>query len=85
MKYALGFCLALLCPFAFAAPLGSLDGLVTLLIYIVVLGLIFWLLWWFIGFVGLPEPFNKVARVVIGLVAFILMLYVLVGLLPPLR
>lgn len=84
MKYALFTMLALIAGPVFAAPMG-IDGLVTLLIYIIVLGLIFWLVWWFIGYVGLPEPFNKVARVIIGLFAFVLLLYLLVGLLPPLR
>lgn len=83
MKLALFTLLAFFSPLALAAP--SVEGLITILIYLVVLGLILWLCWWFIGYVGLPEPFNKVARVLIGLVAFILLLYLLLGLLPPIR
>ncbi len=81
MKALLASILMFASPMAFAATM-SLDSLVTLLIYIVVLALIFWLIWWFIGYVGLPEPFNKVARVLIGLLAFVLMLYLLIGILP---
>ncbi len=55
----------------------DVSGLMHLLVLLVVGGLILWLFWWFIGYVGLPEPFNKVARVLIGLVALIF----LVGLL----
>ena len=50
-----------------------------LLIQLVILGLIFWVIWWFIGYVGIPEPFNKVLRVVVGLVALVLVVNVLLG------
>lgn len=66
---------------AFAGP--SIEGLIGLLVWLVIMGLIFWLLWWFIGYVGLPEPFNKVARVIVGLVAFIILIYLLLGILGP--
>lgn len=82
MKSAL-FSLLLLFPsLAFAAP--SVEGLIGLLIWLVVMGLIFWLIWWFLGVVGLPEPFNKVARVIVGLIAFLILLYLLLGMLGPL-
>lgn len=55
------------------------SGLLSLLITLVIGGLIFWLIWWFIGFVGLPEPFNKVAMVIIGLCALIFLIDVLLG------
>lgn len=81
MKY-LPALLMFVSPLAMAAP--SMEGIITALIWLVILGCIFWLAWWFIGFVGLPEPFNKVAHVLIGLAAFVLMMYFLLGLLPPL-
>lgn len=56
---------------------GSL--LLPLLVQIVIVGLICWLIWWFIGYVGLPEPFNKVARVLVGLVALIFLIDVLLS------
>ncbi len=56
------------------------SGLLSLLVTIVIVGLILWLCWWFIGYVGLPEPFNKVARVLIGLVALIFLINLLLGL-----
>lgn len=74
--------LLLFSPLALAASV-SIEGLISLLIWLVVMGLIFWLLWWFIGYIGLPEPFNKVARVLIGLVAFIILIYLLLGILGP--
>lgn len=54
--------------------------MIELLIQLVILGLIFWVIWWFIGYVGIPEPFNKVLRVVVGLVALILVINILLGL-----
>ncbi len=58
----------------------SLGGLVPILIELVIAGLILWLLWWFIGYVGLPEPFAKVARVIIALVAVIYLINLLLSL-----
>lgn len=55
-------------------------GLLSLLVTLVVVGLICWLVWWFIGYVGLPEPFNKVARVLVGLVALVFLINLLLGL-----
>lgn len=79
MKYALALCIALASPLALAASI-SLNGLLELVVYIVVVGLIFWCIWWFLGYVGVPEPFNKVIRVVIGLVALIIVINLLLGL-----
>lgn len=52
----------------------SMDSLLQSLIYVVIVGAIFWLVWWFIGYVGVPEPFNKVLRIVVGLVALVVMI-----------
>jgi uncharacterized membrane protein len=56
------------------------SGLVSLLVWLIVIGCIFVLLWWLIGYVGLPEPFNKVARVVVAVIAVLLLINVLLGL-----
>ncbi len=57
-------------------PLGALAMLV---VYVIVGGLIFGLLWWLIGYCGLPEPFNKVARVLIAVVAVVFLIMVLLS------
>lgn len=57
----------------------SAAALVNILIWIIILGCIFGLLWWLIGYVGLPEPFNKVARIVIAVVAVLVLINVLLG------
>jgi hypothetical protein len=55
------------------------SALLSWLVYLVVAGLVFWLLWWFIGYIGLPEPFNKVARVIIALFAVVFLINLLLG------
>lgn len=62
--------------------LAVVDGgsLVNLLVWIVVIGLVCWLLWWLISFIGLPEPFNKVIRVIIAVVAVIFLVNALLTL-----
>lgn len=78
MKYALA--LMLIAAPAFAETVGSGAGLIHLLVYLVVVGLIFWVIWWFVGYVGVPEPFNKVIRVILGLAALIIVVNLLLGL-----
>ena len=53
--------------------------LVHLLVWIIVVGAIFGLLWWLIDYVGLPAPFNKVAKVALAVVAVLLLINVLLG------
>jgi len=57
-------------------------GLISLLIWIIIVGCIFSLIWWLVAQLGLPEPFNKVARVVVALIAILLLLNVVFGLVP---
>ena len=55
------------------------STLLSLLVTLVVVGLIAWLCWWFIDFCGLPEPFNKVAKVLVALVVLIFLINMLLG------
>ena len=54
-------------------------NLINLLVVVIVLGLVFYVLWWLLGRIGLPEPFGKVAEVLLALVAVVLLLGVLFG------
>jgi hypothetical protein len=56
-----------------------MEGLIGLLVAVIVLGLVFYILWWLVGYIGLPEPFNKVAQVLIALVCVIVLLSLLFG------
>jgi len=49
------------------------------LIQLVVAGLIFWLLYWFLSQVALPEPFAKVARVILALVVVVFLINLLMS------
>ena len=62
-----------------------MTGILSLVVTIVLVGLIFWLLLWFIGTVGLPEPFNKVATVLVALCALIYLIGILTGQAPAFR
>lgn len=56
------------------------SNLISLVIYIVVIGLIFYVLWWGLAQIALPEPFDKIARVVVVVVAVLLLINALLGL-----
>ncbi len=55
------------------------SAMLSLLVMLVIVGLICWLVWWFIGYIGLPEPFNKVARVLVALFALVFLINLLLG------
>ena len=84
MKYgyagALAVLLGMLAAPAFGAASIGLEGLLSFIVYLVVVGLIFWVIWWFLSYVGVPEPFNKVIRVIMGLIALIIVVNLLLGL-----
>lgn len=60
-------------------------GLLSLLVTLVIVGLIFWLLYWFLGQVGLPEPFNKVALVILALAVVVYLIGLLTGQVPHIK
>jgi hypothetical protein len=67
---------------AFGGSGGNLstgNGLLGLLVQLVIVGLIIWLCLWFVSWVGIPEPFNKVIKVIIGLVCLVYLINVLLG------
>lgn len=64
---------------ALAASIG-LDGLINFVVHLIVVGLILWLLWWLIGYAGLPEPFSKIAHVVLAVIAVVILINLLLGL-----
>ncbi len=43
----------------------SLSGVVQLFIYLLVAGLVFWLLYFLINYIDPPEPFKKIALVLL--------------------
>lgn len=55
----------------------SIQGAVTVVVYLIVAGMIFWLLWFLINYIDPPEPFKKVASVIL----MVLGVLVLIGIL----
>ena len=58
----------------------SLSAAVTVIVYLIVAGIIFGLLWWLIGYCALPEPFNKVAHVILAVLAVLVVIFILLTL-----
>ena len=57
-----------------------MNELLSLVVWVIVAGAICALLWWLVDFIGLPEPFRKVAKGVIAVVAVIFLINLLLGL-----
>jgi uncharacterized membrane protein YhdT len=55
------------------------QELLSVLLYLVVWGLVLYVLWWGIGRLGLPEPFSKVATVVLVVLTVVVLLNLLFG------
>ena len=58
----------------------EVSSLLSLLVTLLIGGLIFWLIWWAIERAGLPEPFHKVAIVVVTFCAVAFLINLLLGL-----
>jgi len=58
----------------------SLSAAVMLIVYLLVAGLIFYLLHWLIGYVGIPDPFAKVARIILAILAVLVVIGLLLSL-----
>jgi len=54
-----------------------IEGLIHLVIYLIVIGVIIWLLTYLVDAVPLPEPFARVAKVVILVVGILIVILLL--------
>lgn len=57
----------------------SIQGAVNIIVYLVVAGLIFWLLWWLVNYVAPPEPFRKIANVILAILAVLVIIGILLS------
>jgi len=55
----------------------TLEALIAVVIYIIVAGAICWLLWWLVTYLGIPEPFAKIARGIIAVVGVLVLITLL--------
>lgn len=51
------------------------ESLISLLIVVLIVGIVVWLALWAIGELGVPEPFNRIARVLVVVIACLIILY----------
>lgn len=58
----------------------SLQAVVYFVVYLVVAGLIFWLLFWLLDYLRPPEPFYKVGRVILAVLAVLVAISILLSL-----
>jgi hypothetical protein len=58
----------------------SIGGLINLLIYVVIVGLLVWLALYVISIIPLPAPFGQVAKVIIYVIAILIVILLLLGL-----
>jgi hypothetical protein len=55
-------------------PNGNRGGVIGTLIYLACVGLVFWLLWWLIGYLALPMPFSKIALAVLAIAGVVVLI-----------
>jgi hypothetical protein len=58
----------------------SLSAAVSVIVYLLIVGCVFGLLWWLIGYIAPPEPFRKVANVVLAILAVLVVIGILISL-----
>lgn len=58
----------------------SISGAVSVVTTLIIAGLIFWLLWWLVDYCKIPEPFNKVARIILAVLAVLVCIGLLLSL-----
>ncbi len=58
----------------------DMQSLVQVVVWIIVIGSVFALLWWLIGYAGLPAPFDKFARIFLAVVAVLIIINFMLGL-----
>lgn len=54
--------------------------MIDLLIYVIVLALVIGLAYWLVDYLPVPDPLNKILKVVIMVIAVIAIIYLLMGL-----
>lgn len=56
------------------------QGVVSALIWLVIIGTVFWLLWWLLSYLNPPEPFKKIGTVILAIAAVIFLINLLLSL-----
>ena len=56
------------------------SSLINVVIWLIVAGVVWWLLNWLIDYIGIPQPFHKVAKVILAIVAVLIVINALLAL-----
>ena len=59
-----------------------MPGLLSLLVTLIILGLVFYVVIWAIGWIGIGPPFDKVIKAVVALIIVLYLLGLLMGVAP---
>lgn len=57
----------------------TIASLVSVFVYVVLIGLIFWLLWWGLERINPPQPFLKIGEVILAVLAVLAALNILLS------
>lgn len=55
------------------------SALISSLVWLICVGLVFYLLYWLVNFVALPEPFGKIIKVILAVAAVIVLINVIMS------
>ena len=55
------------------------EGVIQTLLYLICIGVVFWLLWWLLNYVNPPEPFKKVGNVILAIAAVVIIINILMS------
>lgn len=58
----------------------DISALLHLVVQVLIIGGIFYLIWWLIGYFSPPEPFAKILRGIVAVVAVVFLINLLLGL-----
>lgn len=60
----------------FLTLLATVSGknVISAVLWTIGLGLICWLLWWLVDFTKIPDPFNRVAKVIVAVAAVVMLI-----------
>jgi len=48
------------------------QAVINAVIWLIIAAVVFWLISWLISYIGVPEPFNKVIRVILAILAVVI-------------
>lgn len=65
---------------ALLAAAISGQSIISAVVWVLIAGVIFWLVDWLIHYVGVPDPFAKIARVILAIAAVIIIINALLTL-----